>query len=299
MKSANGLQPGTKASVSVPASSANLGPGFDCLGIALDLRDEYHVAVVDEPGVRVETSGESASEVPDDETHLVAKALVVGLAEFGVTTNRVALRINCVNRIPHGRGLGSSAAAIVGGVKLAADLAGVADLQRVLQVATSMEGHPDNAAASVLGGFVISWMNGSRARAVNGEIHPGLSPVVFVPEFRSPTEAARLALPQQVPHFDAAFNAARSALLVQAISCEPELLMEATEDRLHQEQRRASYPQAMQLVDDLRGRGHAAVISGAGPTVLVLATAGETAAVSKMRPAGFGCRRLPISTGIR
>jgi homoserine kinase len=301
VSSSIGLEPGVVAKISVPASSANLGPGFDCLGIALDLRDEYQVIVLAEQeasGVVVKTVGESADEVSADDTHLVAKSFLAGLAEFGVTGSVGSFEIQCVNRIPHGRGLGSSAAAIVGGVQLAAVLAGITDPQRVLQVATTLEGHPDNAAASLMGGFVISWMDGSQARAVQGKIHPGLRPIVFIPDFRSPTAAARLALPDSVAHRDAAFNAARSALLVHAISQDPRLLFEATEDRLHQSQRRTGYPEAMRLVDRLRQQGHAAVISGAGPSVLVLADLARADAVSGVPHEGFRCERLSISPGV-
>lgn len=283
------LAPGVSSEVSVPATSANLGPGFDSLGLALDLWDDYRVVVRDLPGVVVDAVGESATEVPRDESHLVARALLAGLREFGAETAGIGLRLHCENRIPHGRGLGSSASAIVGGVRLAAELTDVSDLGEVLQIASRIEGHPDNAAAALHGGFVISWMEGSLAGAVACEVHPAIRPIVFIPDFRNPTEAARKVLPDHIPFADAAFNASRSALLVHAIARYPALLLTATEDRMHQEQRRNSYPQSMALVDRLRQQGIAAVISGAGPSVLALAVGEDISMATATDHDGFRC----------
>ena len=280
--------------VCVPASSANLGPGFDSMALALDLLDEYEVQITGTPGVRVSASGESADEVPTDETHLVARAFVTGLAAFDAELGDRGAQLTCVNRIPHGRGLGSSAAAIVGGVLLAAEVVGGIDSARVLDVATGLEGHPDNAAAALFGGFVLAWTD-DRTRCLNLSVHPDLRAVVFVPKERSATVAARKALPELVPHAVAAANAARSALLIHAITQNLDLLWSATQDQLHQEQRRPTYPQSMELLDNLRGRGWPAVISGAGPTVLVLLSATDLAALFAEEAAGFVSRELAVT----
>lgn len=282
-------EPGAAVTAVVPASSANLGPGFDSLALALDVWDDYSVVVRDSPGIVVDVVGESALEVPLDETHLVASALLSGLQAFGTETAGIGLHLRCENRIPHGRGLGSSASAIVGGVRLAAQLAGVGSAAEVLQVAARLEGHPDNAAAALFGGFVISWMEGETAGAVTCDVHRRIRPVTFVPDFRSPTSTAREVLPERLRHTDAAFNASRAALLVHAITADPSLLLAATEDRMHQEQRRASYPRAMALVDRLRERGIAAVISGAGPSVLALVTTDELSRATDTDHGGFRC----------
>jgi homoserine kinase len=179
-----------------------------------------------------------------------------------------------VNRIPQGRGLGSSSAAIVGGVQLARGL--VRDGMRLLtdedalRIAARLEGHPDNVAPCLLGGFTIAWTEGSGARAVRLATHAGVRPKVFVPTERGYTASARAALPFDVPHGDASFNAGRAALLTHAITGDPALLFPATEDRLHQGYRAESMPGTASLVASLRSVGVAAVVSGAGPTVLAL-----------------------------
>lgn len=286
------LRAGSSARVSAPATSANLGPGYDSLALALNLRDEYSAVTSDERGVRVDVEGLEAQALPADEEHLVAGALLRGLDHFGVRAPGIDLY--CRNRIPHGRGLGSSAAAIVGGLSLAAGLAAIDD--DLLDLATEIEGHPDNVAAALLGGFTIAWeRDPGHVSAVSLAPHPDIRAVVYIPEATSPTAAARAALPRDVPHADAAFNAGRAALLVAAITQDPALLMPATEDRLHQKHRAGAYPQALQLVDHLRSRNVAAVVSGAGPAVLALTTdAGLEAAGSARAP---GYRAMPLAIG--
>jgi homoserine kinase len=264
--------------VRVPGSSANLGPGFDSLGLALGLYDEVEVSVATE-GVAVEVAGEGAGRVPCDEAHLVVRAMraawdVVGDAPPGI-------RMRCRNAIPHSRGLGSSAAAAVAGATAAVVLAGRdAELERdtILQVAAGMEHHADNAAASLLGGFVIAWDAGRntarRFNAVRLETHPAIHPVALVAGTESLTSTTRGLLPERVPLADAAFTGSRTALAVLAFTQRPELLLPATEDRLHQHYRRPAYPESADLVDTLRDRGIAAAISGAGPTVLAITTDG-------------------------
>ncbi len=263
--------------VRVPATSANLGPGFDALGLALGLYDEVE-AQVSGAGVRVTVTGEGAGVLALDERHLVARS---ALMVFDRTGGRPAgLELRCVNRIPHARGLGSSSAAIIAGMLLARALLpdGVRRLPdaTVLRWAAEREGHPDNVAPCLYGGFTIAWGDPSGARAVRLDPASQLRPVALVPEHRARTEVARGVLPDQVPHVDAAINAGRAALLVHALTRAPHLLMPATEDRLHQQYRSMVMPDSLALVRRLRAEGVPAVISGAGPTVLAFVSAGQS-----------------------
>jgi homoserine kinase len=285
--------------VRVPATSANLGPGFDSLGLALALYDDVVGQVSDDAGVRVDVHGEGADAVPRDHRHLVAKA---ALKAFDVLGGRPrGLDLVCANRIPHGRGLGSSAAAIVSGLVLARALV-VGGEERMpddalLELASSIEGHPDNVAACLHGGATIAWTR-STAPASTGVVDlvpaPAVVPVVCVPSTAVATKKARGLLPETVPHEDAAFNAARSALLVQALTSRPDLLLDATEDRLHQPYRRPAYPRTTDLVAKLRAAGIPAVVSGAGPTVLALATTGTAEKVAALAGARFETSVLEI-----
>lgn len=264
----------------VPASSANLGPGFDSIGCALGVWDTCRARVTSTPGLTVTVAGEGAGSVPLDATHLVHRAMVVAWGELGVEPP-AGLALDCTNEVPHGRGMGSSATAIVTGIVAAQALADVSagdagdavDLTFANSLASRLEGHPDNASASVFGGFTLSWSDDEQASTttVHLPVHPDVVPVVFAPDVQLSTAKARSVLPQQVRLADAAANSARSALLAHAIGFAPEHLLAATKEWLHQEARRPSYAASMSLVDRLRSRGHAAVISGAGPSVLVLA----------------------------
>jgi homoserine kinase len=273
--------------VRVPATSANLGPGFDALGLALQRYDDVEVETT-AGGITVEVAGEGAGEVPTDERHLVVRALRAGLDAFGVRP--LGLRLRCTNRIPHARGLGSSAAAVVAGLVAARELAGrpAADL---LGLATGFEGHPDNVAACLLGGATIAWTEGGTARAVRLEPHRNLRPVAYVPADRALTEQARKLLPADVPHADASRNAGRAALLVHALTADPAELLPATEDRLHQAYREPAMPESLALVDRLRREEIPAVLSGAGPTVLALLV-GD--APIPPPPGGFSAWELPV-----
>ncbi len=258
--------------VRVPATSANLGPGFDSLGLALGVHDRLEVRAIAAPAVVVEVTGEGAGEVPDGEAHLVVRALRYALDHVGAP--QTGLHLVCANRIPHGRGMGSSAAAVVAGLLaargLVADAEALAD-DVVLRLATELEGHPDNAAPALLGGATVAWCEPDGARAVRVPTHDDVQPVVLVPAARLATSTARGLLPATVPHADAAFASGRAALLVHALGQRPDLLLAATEDRLHQRYRRPAMEASVALVDALRSRGVAAVVSGAGPTVLALA----------------------------
>ncbi|MEV4343449.1 homoserine kinase [Actinoplanes sp. NPDC049596] len=258
-------------SVSTPATSANLGPGFDTMGLALSLHDDL-TARVTGGGFTVAVRGEGAGELPGDETHLVLRAMLATFDELG--GRPAGLAVECVNRIPQARGLGSSSAAIVGGVQLARGLVagGLSRLgdEAALRIAARLEGHPDNVAPCLLGGFTIAWSEGAGARAVRLGVSDRVQPTVFVPKERGYTASARAALPSAVPHADAAFNAGRAALLTHALTSAPELLHAATEDRLHQGYRADAMPGTTSLVAALRSVGVAAVVSGAGPSVLAL-----------------------------
>ncbi|SDD54752.1 homoserine kinase [Sanguibacter gelidistatuariae] len=258
--------------VRVPATSANLGPGFDALGLALGYHDTLEVRALASSEVRVDVTGEGAGEVPDDERHLVVRALRVALDHVGAP--QTGLHLTCTNVIPHGRGMGSSAAAVVAGLlaarMLVADPTGLDDAT-ILALATELEGHPDNAAPAIFGGATVAWSrDGNGPQAARLQVHPDIEPTLVVPVSRLATRAARGVLPATVPHGDAAFNAGRSALLVHALAQEPALLFDATEDRLHQEYRSGVMTSTWELVRGLREQGIAATVSGAGPTVLVL-----------------------------
>ncbi|HET8604138.1 MAG TPA: homoserine kinase [Marmoricola sp.] len=280
--------------VTVPATSANLGPGFDCLGLALDLRDRL-VGEVTAAGVEVEVQGEGAGEVPLDARHLVVRSMLAAFEEMGVRPPGIRLR--CDNVIPHSRGLGSSSAAIVGGVVLARALAGPSGVrlsdEAALDLANRLEGHPDNVAPALLGGFVVSGQDLDGAWARRSPVDPGLSVVVFVPPTGVQTEVARSLLPETVSHRDAVANTGRAALLVTALAGAPELLLRATEDFLHQRYREPAMPASLALVGELRGRGVAAVVSGAGPTVLAFGRdPGD--GLEGAAPRGWQVRRLAV-----
>lgn len=257
--------------VRVPATSANLGPGYDSFGLALSLYDEIVVRVGEE-GLDLDVAGEGAEKVRKDSRNLVIKSMNTAFDRMGGRPR--GLEVRCLNRIPHGRGLGSSSAAIVGGLAAARALTVGGDDrfddERLLAVATDMEGHPDNVAATLYGGFTMAWTDGGEVGVLTSNPHPDLLPVAFIPGTELRTTKARKALPDVVPHGDAALNSARAALLGRAITDRPDLLMVATEDFLHQEYRRPVMPRSLALVDELRAAGVAAVVSGAGPTVLAL-----------------------------
>ena len=257
------------ARVRTPATSANLGPGFDALGLALTLYDDLSARIT-AAGHTVSVTGHGAGELPTDAEHLVARAMLATFDELGERPPGFA--VECVNRIPQARGLGSSSAAIVGGVQLARALVqgGTTKIDdaAALRIAAQLEGHPDNVASCLLGGFTIAWTEASGVRAVRLETSDRVHPTIFLPQERGYTSTARAALPAAVPHADAAFNAARTALLVHALTRDPDLLFPATEDRLHQGYRADAMPGTASLVAALRSVGVAAVVSGAGPSVL-------------------------------
>ncbi len=286
---------GPQVTVRVPATSANLGPGYDCFGLALRIYDEVSAQLCPD-GLRVDVEGVGAGEVPTDSSHLVVRAMAELWTAVGLELPPVWLR--CRNSIPHGGGQGSSAAAIVAGLLLGRALLPVGAAQvterQVLQLATDMEGHPDNVAPALLGGFTLAWTRpDGTASAVRREVHPDVRAVLFSAAKASSTSHSRTLLPQRVPHADAAANVAAAALLMHAITTDPAYLFEATVDRLHQGYRAASMPESAALLGDLRAAGIAAVVSGAGPSLLAL-TATDFEVASWQR-AGFHVREVPIS----
>lgn len=278
LRGASGLAVGARVRVRVPASTANLGPGFDSIGMALGAWDEAEARLVGDELV-IQASGFGEGEVPLDESHLVYRAMVAAWRALRLEAPR-GLHLAYVGAIPHSRGMGSSASAAVAGVALATALAGhdledAAVLRFVSDVASSIEGHPDNASASVYGNVTVSWAGDGDAGDWRSAVltpHPSIEPVLVVPSTRLSTATARAALPASLPLGVAARNSARAALLTHALTSDPSFLMPATVDYLHQEARRPAYPASMALVDALRHAGIPAVISGAGPTVLALTT---------------------------
>ena len=263
---------GRRVKVTVPATTANLGPGFDTLGMALTIYDELEVEAVSGSGVTVEVHGVGEGEVPTDETNLVARSLIYALEQLGQPVP--GLKLVAHNTIPHGRGVGSSGAAIVAGVMAAKGLIeGVLEVSEdeLLRIATDLEGHPDNIAPSLFGGLTIAWMADGVPRSKKLAVHRGVSLMVAIPhESTMSTQLARSLQPETVPHQDAIFNLSRAALLIAALLDSPELLFEATEDKLHQNYRASAMQDTDALIKALRKKGLPAVVSGAGPSVLVL-----------------------------
>jgi homoserine kinase len=280
--------------VEVPATSANVGPGFDCFGLALDWRERVSLAVI-ERGYQIEVSGEGAAELPRDESHLIVRSALVGLADLGAVAP--GLWLACRNTIPHGRGLGSSSAAIVAGLLAASGLAQVQVTRDwLLRHANAIEGHPDNVAAAIYGGFVLAYEGRAGVRAAQAHIDASIGAALFVPETSVATTAARGLLPETVPHVDAAANSGRAALLVHALASEPDLLYDATCDWLHQGYRETAMPRSYELMKSLRGQGFAAMISGAGPSVLVLGRQADLVALQDQQAAGFSLRPSGIGS---
>jgi homoserine kinase len=301
------LPAGLRASAVVAASSANLGPGFDSLGLALSLYDEIQVETT-ESGLTVEVEGEGAGEVPLDSTHLVVRAIERGLDAAGVRA--AGLKVRCRNDIPHSRGLGSSAAAVVGGLGVANGLVVQSDSDslsdaELVQLSSEFEGHPDNASAAVLGGAVVSWTDddGLRPRYAGAplRLHPDIRLFPAIPVARSSTAETRVLLPDQVSHVDARFNLSRAALLVVALTERPDLLMAATADRLHQPQRAAAMPASAEYLAILRRCGVAAVLSGAGPAVIAFSTEPElpTEALEFGTANGFSVTEMSVGDRVR
>ena len=287
--------------VRVPATTANLGPGFDAMGLGLDWWDSLEADPSDD--LRVEVTGEGAGRVPLDERHLVVQTIRAGLRRFGHPDPGMAFTLRAHNRIPHSRGMGSSAAAIVAGYALAWGLARPGeelDRTELLELATQDEGHPDNAAAAVFGGAVLAWRRSARdaTGCVHLRVHPDVTTRVWIPAGELRTAAARGVLPAELPREQVVAQASRAALLVQALADEPTELFEATQDWLHQQQRGALMPASLGLMERLRGAGVAAVVSGAGPTIIALGTRDQLAASDAVEHHGFMRHDVAVGGGV-
>lgn len=283
--------------VRVPASSANLGPAFDCAGLALALYDDVVVRVADS-GLSVDVAGEGADDLRRDKRHLVVSTLRQAFAVLGGQPR--GLEVVCANRIPQARGLGSSSGAIIAAILAARALVlggeEALDDAAALALATEIEGHPDNVAACLYGGLTLAWSSGGQLKVHRLAVHPDIAPVAFIPSSRASTKKARSLLPPTIDFPDAAGNAARSALLPLALTSSPALLLDATEDRIHQRFRGEAMPRTAALVEALRADGIPAVVSGAGPTVLALATRSSAEAIAGRRPRGWEVVPLAVDT---
>ncbi|MEG2424032.1 homoserine kinase [Glutamicibacter sp.] len=269
---------GQKLIVSPPATSANLGPGFDSLGLALEYRDRLEVRTAQSSSVEI--FGDGAQELPRDESHLIIKEMHRYWKDAGFEP--VGVQLVAHNNIPHARGKGSSAAAIVAAYAAADALLPAqarGGTERIFQSAAAWEGHPDNVAPAVFGGLSISATDAAGSfSSVQVPLHPDLRAVLAIPSNGLSTEVARGALPAQVDHAVAAANSASAALLIHALSNDPRQLLGGTKDYLHQDYRAAAMPESAALIAKLRGAGLAAVVSGAGPTVLTLVASDEQVA---------------------
>ena len=290
----------------VPASSANLGPGFDSFALALEKRDRYIAQILDEKNLDIDVVGEGSEDVPRDEKNLVVKAIHKGWDFLGLSKKEYpGLALRALNNLPHSRGLGSSASAIVGGLALSRSLV-VGGTDRMsdndlLTLATEMEGHPDNVAAALFGGAVLSWTGDEFADAIKLEVSPRITAVAFIPSNNVPTSKARKMLPDTIPHADAVKNSINTAILTQALTSRPDLLLTATEDFLHQSYRESAMPKSYALMKKLRAAGVPAFISGAGPTVLALLVDAdlhngeEMSDLTKAAGTGFSVENIDIS----
>lgn len=289
--------------VRVPATSANLGPGFDALGLALALYNEVTATEADDLSVTVE--GEGRGRLDGGAKNVVARGVALGFEAAGRPFR--GARLHCVNRIPLGRGLGSSAAAWVGGLVAANALMGEPlDRDALVTIAARAEGHPDNAAAAVLGGLTVSCGDAAGVTAVSLPVPAEIEWVVLLPETESSTREARAVLPQSLPHADAVFNVQRVSLLLAALGAgRADLLGRAMQDRLHQPYRLQLFPWMEAVVAAGRGAGAlGCVLSGAGPSMLAAARARDGAAVAQamadaLRAAGIAGRALSLPVDSR
>jgi homoserine kinase len=290
--------------VQVPATSANLGPGFDSFGLAFGLYDRYVAQVLDDGGLDIDVTGEGSDDVPRTDKNLLVKAMHKGFDFLGGRPKGLAVR--ALNVIPHGRGLGSSAAAIIGGLILARALVLTGSEKMsdevLLSLASEMEGHPDNVAAALYGGAAVAWQEELptkfSAHAIHLPVDPRIKAIAFIPAASLATKKARAMLPESVPFAEAQRNSTNTAILTQALTLRPDLLWRATEDFLHQKYRQEAMPASFALVTKLRAAGVAAFISGAGPTVLALHTSDQEEIEQLMRAGGakFEAQNLEIAS---
>jgi homoserine kinase len=275
------IEAGQRVTVRVPATTANLGPGYDSLGLALALHDTLTVESLESEELLFDLTGEGAETLPRDASHLVIRAMEAAFERLGFRHG--GLKVTAENVVPHGRGLGSSASAVVAAISAANALVPEGSRRGkdwILQLTSELEGHPDNVAPAIFGGLALSWQDSDQYSSTSATVSGTVVPVVAVPDFELSTETARALLPASVGHHAAAMNAGRAALLIHALTTKPEFLLAGTEDYLHQSYRAEAMRPSAALIAALRAAGHAAVVSGAGPTVLVLADGeAEAAAV--------------------
>jgi homoserine kinase len=275
------IEAGQSVTVRVPATTANLGPGYDSLGLALALHDTLTVESLESEELVFDLTGEGAQTLPRDASHLVIRAMEAAFERLGFRHG--GLKVTAENVVPHGRGLGSSASAVVAAISAANALVPEGSRRGkdwILQLTSELEGHPDNVAPAIFGGLALSWQDSDQYSSTSAAVSGTVVPVVAVPDFELSTETARALLPASVGHHAAAMNAGRAALLIHALTSKPEFLLAGTEDYLHQSYRAEAMRPSAALISALRAAGHAAVVSGAGPTVLVLADGqAEAAAV--------------------
>ena len=271
-----------KVTVKVPATSANLGPGFDCLGLALPI---YNTITIEEtvlPGTGIEINLMSENEVldemifdnvPKDENSIIYKAVEMLYNSIGQEPSE--LKINVQSQIPITRGLGSSASVVVGGLIAANKLLGSpADITALLSIATEVEGHPDNVAPAILGGFVLASQEDDGTITCEKLNWPDEWDItVCIPDFELSTNIARSVLPENVPLNDAVFNAKHLAMLIQAVNTKNEKLMKkALHDRLHQPYREKLVPGMKEIMEAFKHEDGVigCVLSGAGPSILII-----------------------------
>ncbi len=291
--------------VQVPATSANLGPGFDSFGLAFGMYDRYVAQILDEGGLDIDVTGEGANEVPRSEKNLLVKAMYKGFDYLGGKPKGVAVR--ALNVIPHGRGLGSSASAIIGGLVLARSLVltgsdKMSD-EALLNLANEMEGHPDNVAAALYGGATVAWQDAVKGKVVAHSLHlpvdPRIKVMAYIPATPLATKKARTMLPESIPFAEAQRNSTNTAVMMQALTIRPDLLLTATEDFLHQRYRKDAMPASYALMTKLRAAGVAAFISGAGPTVLALHTGDQEESDQLARAGGAQFEGKPLEIASR
>ncbi len=290
----------TTLRVRVPGTTANLGSGFDCVGMALAFDDELELELIDDPGVlSIQVEGEGSRNVPGDESHLVVSSMLTGLAAWG--GERPGMRLRCTNRIPHSRGLGSSASAIVAGLAFAWGVSHPdepLDLPELTRVSSALEGHPDNAGAAVWGGAILGWFENDTVRLVQLDVPPTISTRVWVPQFEVGTAGARSVLPETVSRTDAVAQAIAAAALPLALERRHDLLLAATSDRLHQSYRAGLMQPSFDLMTTLRAEGVPATISGAGPTVIAVGTPEQLSRSDDVAAEGFERHDLALGSGV-
>lgn len=289
-----------QVTVRIPATTANLGPGFDCLALALDLWNETTFSL-EGKGIQLEITGEGETTLSKDERNLLVRTMLSCFQSLGVPKPE-GLRVVCRNAIPLGSGMGSSASAVLAGLLGARALLGhTIDTDQILRLAVEIEGHADNAAAALLGGLVIV-VQEQRSFYTHRIQIPSLEVAYILPDVRLPTQVARAALPKQISLFDAVFNIGHTALVIEALrNGDLSLLQKAMQDRLHQPYRLKLIPGAADAFQAAQQAGASAVaLSGAGPGLVAFCAGRSSEIASAMltafEQAGIGARTFILKT---